>query len=119
MPKNENKGDEIMSSLHQYVPTVKYVEDCFIPSTGLTTQVPKASLHPIIIGGDQLTAARARGAKKAKLHVNSPISRLEGLIPVAEDWHTKVTLLKVSDICVGRGQIILSLIMKGIIYCLV
>lgn len=122
MPKNENKGDEmveIMSSLHQYVPTVKYVEDCFIPSTGLTTQVPKASLHPIIIGGDQLTAARARGAKKAKLHVDSPISRLEGLIPVAEDWHTKVTLLEVSDICVGRGQIILSLIMKGIIYCLV
>lgn len=119
MPKNENKGDEmveIMSSLHQYVPTVKYVEDCFIPSTGLTTQVPKASLHPIIIGGDQLTAARARGAKKAKLHVDSPISRLEGLIPVAEDWHTKVTLLEVSDICVGRGQIILSL---GIIYCLV
>ena len=86
------------SNLHQYVPTVKYVEDCFIPSTGVTTQVPKASLHPIIIGGDQLTAARARGAKKAKLHVDSPISRLEGLIPVAEDWHTKVVLLEVSDI---------------------
>ena len=57
-----------MSNLHQYVPTVKYVEDCFIPSTGVTAQVSKASLHPIIIGWVQLTAARARGAKKAKLH---------------------------------------------------
>lgn len=79
LPQNENKGDEvveIMSNLHQYVPTVKYVGDCFIPSTGVTAQVSKASLHPIIIGGDQLTAARARGAKKAKLNVDSPISRL-------------------------------------------
>ena len=77
LPQNENKGDEvveIMSNLHQYVPTVKYVEDCFIPSTGVTAQVSKASLHSMIIGGDQLTAARARGAKKAKLNVDSPIS---------------------------------------------
>ena len=71
---------KIMSNLHQYVPTVKYVEDCFIPSIGKISQVPKASLHRIIIGGDQLTAARARGAKKPKLHASSPISQLEGFI---------------------------------------
>ena len=47
------------------------------------------------MGGDQLTAARGRGAKKAKVHADSPTSRLEGLIPVAEDWHTKVVLLEV------------------------
>ena len=38
-PQNKNKGDEvveIMSNLHQYIPTVKCVEDCFIPSTGVT-----------------------------------------------------------------------------------
>ena len=86
LPMNETKGDEmvkIMSTLHQYVPSVQYTEDYFISSIGQTTQVPKASLHPIIIGGDQLTAARGRGAKKAKLHADSPTSRLEGMIPVA------------------------------------
>ena len=99
IPKSENKGDEmveIMSNLHQYVPKVEYTEDCFISDIGETVQVPSAFLHPILIGGDQLTAARGRGAKKAKVHADSPTSRLEGLIPVAEDWHTKVTLLQVS-----------------------
>ena len=99
IPKSENKGDEmvqIMSNLHEYVPKVEYTEDCFISSIGETVQVPGAFLHPILIGGDQLTAARGRGAKKAKVNEDSPTSRLEGLIPVAEDWHTKVTLLQVS-----------------------
>ena len=61
----------------------------------MTVQVPGAFFHPILVGGDQLKAARGRGAKKAKVHTVSPTSRLEGLIPVAEDWHTKVTLLEV------------------------
>ena len=83
---------EIMSSLHRYVPTVEYTEDYFISNIGQTFQVPNAFFHPILIGGDQLTAARGRGAKKGKVHAESPTSRLEGLIPVAQDWHTKVTL---------------------------
>ena len=99
IPKNENKGDEmvdIMSTLHQYVPVVEYTEEHYIPSSQQSVLVPRAYFHPIIIGGDQLTAARGRVAKKAKLHADSPVSRLEGLIPVAEDWHTKVNLLEVS-----------------------
>ena len=56
-----------------------------------------ASAHvcPIFVGGDQLTAARARGAQKAKVNALTPKSRLEGLVPAVEDWHTKVTLLTV------------------------
>ena len=98
IPKKENKGDEmveIMTNLHQYVPKVEYTEDCFISEIGGTVQVPGAFFYPILVGGDQLTAARGRGAKKAKVHADSPTSRLEGLIPVAQDWHTKVTLLEV------------------------
>ena len=86
---------EIMSILHQYVPKIEFTEECFISSICETIQVPNVFIHPIIIGGDQLTAARGRGAKKAKVHADSPTSRLEGLVPVAEDWHTKVTLLGV------------------------
>lgn len=86
----------IISTLHQYVPTVEFTEELSVPSLQQTVQVPRASFHPIIIGGDQLTAARGRAAQKAKLHADSPVKRLEGLVPVAEDWHTKVILLEVS-----------------------
>ena len=86
---------DTMSCLHTHVPTEDYTEQCFIPSSDSTVQVLKGVFHPIIIGGDQLTASRARGAKKAKVHADSPVSRLEGLIPVAEDWHTKLNLLEV------------------------
>ena len=48
-------------------------------------KVDKEPVYPTLFGRDQLTASRARSAKKAK--VNSVISSalLEGLIPVAED----------------------------------
>ncbi len=96
--KNENKGSEmveIMTNLQHYVPLVEYSEDHFIPSLGEAVQVPKASFHRVLVGGDQLTAARARGAKMAKVNADSPISRLEGLVPVAADWHTKLNFLGV------------------------
>lgn len=99
LPKNENTSSEmvdILSHLHRYVPMVEYTEDAVVPSTDITVPVSKASVHPILIGGDQLTAARARSALKAKANEDKPSLRLEGLIPVAEDWHTKVILLEVS-----------------------
>ena len=84
-----------MSILQKYVPLVEYTTQQYVESFGQTVEIPKASIHPVLVGGDQLTAARGRGAKKAKVHADSPTSRLEGLIPVAKDWHTKVTLLEV------------------------
>ena len=57
MPKNENKGDDmvdIMTYLHQYVLTVKHCDNLsgsqFIPSD-------QVQFHSILVGGDQLTAA--------------------------------------------------------------
>ena len=49
--------------------------------------VPKAVFSPVLLGGDQLTAARVRGAKKTKVSDEVPANKLEGIIPVAEDWH--------------------------------
>ena len=87
---------DILSHLHRYVPMVEYTEDTVVPNTDTTVSVPKASVHPILIGGDQLTAARARSALKSKANEDKPSLRLEGFIPVAEDWHTKVIFLQVS-----------------------
>lgn len=35
------------------------------------------------------------GAKKERNNENRGVDRLEGMIPVIEDWHAKVCLLKV------------------------
>ncbi len=87
---------DIMTHLHQYVPAVEYTNSVFIPSTGETVQVQHAAFHRVLFGGDQLTVARGRGAQKARVNSVSPQARLDGLIPCAEDWHTKLNLLGVS-----------------------
>jgi len=48
------------------------------------------------MGGDQLTGARMRGVRKSKVHEATVTKRLEGLVPVAKDWHTRVSILGVS-----------------------
>ena len=49
----------------------------------------------VLIGGDQLTAARVRGADRVMGNSNNGQERLEGLVPVVEDWHAKVCFLQV------------------------
>lgn len=101
IPKNETKMDEmvdIMAHMHQYVPIIESSEEVYVPSLDEKVELCKARCFPIIIAGDQLTAARARGAKEVKCNSVSPTSRFEGLIPTATDWHTKQALLGVKNI---------------------
>ena len=75
LPLNENKTDDmidIMTHIHQYVPCYVHEEERDIQ--GEMVKVAKESVYPILFGGDQLTASRARSAKKAK--VNSVKSSL-------------------------------------------
>ena len=58
---------EIVRHLHQYVPTIESEEEFVIPSIGETVKISKARFSPVLLGGDQLTAALVRGAKKAKV----------------------------------------------------
>ena len=105
LPKNENKGEEmveIVQHLHQYVPAVEYEEELVIPSCGESVKVSRAKFSPVLLGGDQLTAARVRGAKKNKVSEDSPSGRMEGIVPVAEDRHTKMNFLGVCYLtCLG------------------
>lgn len=97
--KNENKSDDmvdIMKHMHQYVPYDEYEEEQMVEGIAETVTVTKASAYPILFGGDQLTAARARSARKAKVNSVVPAKRFHGLIPVAEDWHTRMNYLGVS-----------------------
>lgn len=53
----------------------------------------------IIFGGDQLTVARVRGTQGLRLSEDKAVDRLEGLIPVIEDWHVRMSLMKVCHPC--------------------
>ena len=87
-----------MSSVQKYVPVVNFTKNVLVPSLGKTVPLLSALIHPILFSGDQKTVARARGAQKATCNATTPLRRLEGLTPVVADWHTKVTLLKVSKL---------------------
>ena len=96
--QNENTNDgmaAILTQLHQYVPQFAYLEERHV-SNGDVEKVEKAKMHQILLGGDQLTAARARSSVKGKLNSQTPAKQLQGVIPVMEDWHTKANFLGVS-----------------------
>lgn len=52
--------------------------------------------HQVLLGGDQVTVARARSCQRGRGNSDSGVCKLNGFIPVAEDWHTGVILLTVS-----------------------
>lgn len=87
---------DIMLHLHQYVPLIQTTKQVHIPGIAEEVDVCQAALHRIFLGGDQLTAARARAAIKTRINSLTCATRLDGLIPCAEDWHAKLNLLDVS-----------------------
>ena len=86
---------EVLAHLHQYVPIKEYTNDVYISSINETVVEHRAKVRKILFGEDQLTAARARGAIKAMSNATTPAKRLEGIIPVVEDWHAKMSFLDV------------------------
>ena len=61
-----------------------------------TATVKIDHFHNIFFGGDQLTVVRARGAQHVRENSVDGVGRLDGLVPVCEDWHASVVLLSVS-----------------------
>ena len=65
--KSENKTDEmceIMECMQQYVPHVQASHDFVNPVTEDVMKVQGDHFYHILFGGDQLTAARARGSQR-------------------------------------------------------
>lgn len=80
----------ILQKLHIYVPS----NECTTTDEVTDKEVRIDSLHKILFR-DQLTRKRAQVAKVASQNHITPIDRLEGFIPVCEDWHTKKNFLEV------------------------
>ena len=95
---NENKVAEmaqILDCLHKYVPS-QAMEKVFTLPDG--TKISRGDYHhvPVLLGGDQLTVARARGAQAIRSSHDNATERLSGIIPVVEDWHARQTLMEVN-----------------------
>ena len=83
-----------MEELHKYVPANKKPASLTLPD-GSSLDYEDTRFFNVLFGGDQLTVARARGAKALRANHETATDRLEGLSPVVEDWHARQTLMKV------------------------
>ena len=98
LPKSETKYDDmldILDHVHTYVPSKCIQRSKIVPLTGEVVDFNDREFTTTLIGGDQLTAARARGTQLIRSNCHLNIDSLAGLLPVAEDWHAKLCLLQV------------------------
>ena len=92
MLQNENKLDEmtiIMERFMKLVPTLPKMETLSLPD-GKCIEYDDTRFAKVILGGDQLTVARVRGTQALR----KTEDRLEGIAPVTEDWHARMTLVR-------------------------
>ena len=92
---DENKLDEMSKILEHFMTLVPT-----LPADGHKV-LPNGSIlefddTQFLIGGDQLTSARIRGTQANRETQDMAIDRLEGLLAVTEDWHSRMALIKVS-----------------------
>ena len=93
---NENITHEmclIMKDLHKYVPEERFKLSYRLPDENFICE--EECYHRTLFGGDQLTACRCRGAQSARINDDDTAERLIGLVPVVEDWHARLTLMRV------------------------
>ncbi len=102
---NENKLPDmckILEILQQYVPSVAVTRSYHVGQVNLTLE--DHDFSKVLLGGDQLTAARARGAAALRDGHNTSHDRLEGFEAVIEDWHARLAFAKVLKVhYISRG----------------
>lgn len=88
---------KILDHLHlHYIPSTATTKEIVLENGETITHVDY-NLVKILLGGDQVTVARTHGAKGIRLNHEDSKSSLKGIIPVVEDWHTRQTLMQVSN----------------------
>lgn len=98
LPKDENKLEDmvcILEHLHEYIPKLEQERTVEGIPFGDEDVLRDQKFHRVLLGGDQLTVARARSCQRGRGNSDTGLSKLSGVIPVAEDWHTAVILLTV------------------------
>lgn len=92
---------------HQYVPTTTKSVEINLPNANDKIQMVKTESHTIVLGGDQLTAKQVRGSQMIHSNSITSMEQINGLLPVAKDWHMKLCLLEVCSILNIASQTLL------------
>ena len=88
IPKNENRGEEmvdILSTIQPYVPMLESTRIVVVPGLNEHTEVYEAITFPIPLYGYYLTAARARTPKRVKVNEDLPSKKFNGLVRASAD----------------------------------
>ena len=85
---------KILAHYMELVPTRPSKGHFRLPN-GSILEFDDTKFYSILFGGDQLTVARIRGSQALRDIQEKKVDRLEGIIPVIEDWHARMTLMKV------------------------
>ena len=94
---NENIVDQMakaLDELNKYIPSTAVDCEITLPD-GNTINHTDFKLQHIPITGDQVTVARIRSAKAARSTSENSLDRLEGVLPIVEDWHARQTFMTV------------------------
>ena len=84
IPKNENvlaEMADILQRVQQYVPQFHFDDG----------RVEAHIFRKTLFGGDYLTSKRARGAQLVKCNELTATEQLRGLVPISEDWYTRMS----------------------------
>ncbi len=95
---NENKLDEmskILEHLMKFAPTLAKEEEEELPN-GTVLKRDRSQVFKVLVGGDQLTSARIRGTQALRVTQDKVVDKLQGLVAVSEDWHSRMGLMNVS-----------------------
>ena len=97
----------ILESLQKYVPCKTTQEMVLLPACLEEEQAAVSTNHfnKILLGVDQLTCARVRGAQIIRHNHDTGKKRLQGFFPVVEDWHSKLSALGKYLFCFATLQI--------------
>jgi L1 cell adhesion molecule like protein len=86
-----------LEHIQRYAPSKEVERELTIPThTGQeTVKLKEKKYSTTIVGGDQLTVSRIRGSQRVRGNSDTSEERLDGLLPVSEDWHAKMCFMEV------------------------
>ena len=94
-----------MKGLHKYVMKNSYQLTYHLPEGG-DCVATEDCFHRTLFGGDQLTVSRSRSAQSARCNDDVTEERFGGLIPITEDWHARMTLMRVRVVLMNAACIL-------------
>ena len=79
---------KIATRVHQYIPIIEQEDQIQLTTNNVTVEVTENSsvLHQLLFGGDQLTAARIRGAKQVLLQQRKNWMAYSQLLKIGTPW---------------------------------